>query len=159
MSKAQKDRPRLGRGLSSLISVAAPPPVMAEVAIETLESELDRPRASVPAVPPSHEIPLSDIVPNPRQPRKRFSEASLAELAASIRSTGLIQPIIVRKGEHGYELIAGERRWRAATMAGLHQIPAIIRQVDGFTQAQMALVENVQREDLNALDRAQAYRT
>src|SRR3954447_12717733 len=100
MSKAQKDRPRLGRGLSSLISVAAPPPVMAEVAIET-KSELDRPRGSVPGVPTPYEIPLSDIVPNPQQPRKRFSEESLAELAASIRSTGLIQPIIVRRGEHG----------------------------------------------------------
>jgi ParB family chromosome partitioning protein len=158
MSKAQKDRPRLGRGLSSLISMGAPPPVMAEVSKAVLElpEVVDAPLAKTDA---PREIPLADIVPNPHQPRKRFSETSLAELAASIRSTGLIQPIIVRRGEHGYELIAGERRWRAATMAGLHQIPAIVRQVDGFTQAQMALVENVQREDLNAVDRAQAYRT
>jgi ParB family chromosome partitioning protein len=87
-----------------------------------------------------------------------MDEARLTELAASLRSTGLIQPIVVRKiGEH-YELIAGERRWRASKLAGLVSIPAFVREVDGFTQAQMALVENIQREDLNPMDRAQAYR-
>jgi ParB family chromosome partitioning protein len=81
----------------------------------------------------------------------------LAELAASIKSTGLIQPIIVRVAGEQFELIAGERRWRAATLAGLTLIPAIIREVDGYAQAQMALVENIQREDLNPMDRARAY--
>src|SRR5205823_5156859 len=85
---------------------------------------------------------------------------ALGDLAASIRSTGIIQPVIVRKVGEGYELIAGERRWRAAKLAGLETIPALVRgDIDSFTQAQMALVENIQREDLNPLDRASAYRT
>jgi ParB family chromosome partitioning protein len=87
-----------------------------------------------------------------------MNETSIAELAASIKSTGLIQPIIVRRSGERYELIAGERRLRAAKLAGLSTLPAIIRDVDGFTQAQMALVENIQRENLNPIDRAQAYR-
>jgi ParB family chromosome partitioning protein len=84
---------------------------------------------------------------------------NLAALAASLKSTGLIQPIIVRKLDHGYQLIAGERRLRAAKLAALATIPAIVREVDSFSQAQMALVENIQREDLNPIDRAQAYRS
>jgi ParB family chromosome partitioning protein len=106
-----------------------------------------------------HQIPLDAIIPNPHQPRKQFAEASLSELAASLKSTGLIQPIIVRQVGDQYQLIAGERRWRAAKLAGLATVPALIRDVDGFTQAQMALVENIHREDLNPLDRAAAYRT
>src|SRR5204862_2530931 len=92
------------------------------------------------------------------QPRRQMNESSIAELAASLKSTGLIQPVIVRKVSTGYQLIAGERRWRAARLAGLASIPAIVREVDSFTQAQMALVENIQREDLNSLDRAESYR-
>jgi ParB family transcriptional regulator, chromosome partitioning protein len=87
-----------------------------------------------------------------------MNDASIAELAASLKTTGLIQPIIVRQVSDGYQLIAGERRWRAAKVAGLVTIPAIIRDVDAFTQAQMALIENIQREDLNPLDRAESYR-
>lgn len=115
--------------------------------------------APAPAAPASNEIPLDRIVPNPHQPRKEMSDASLAELAASLKSTGLIQPIVVRQVGPGYQLIAGERRFRAAKLAGLTSIPAIVRDVDSFTQAQMALVENIQREDLNPLDRALAYRS
>jgi ParB family chromosome partitioning protein len=87
-----------------------------------------------------------------------MNETSIAELAASLKSTGLIQPIIVRRSGERYELIAGERRLRAAKLAGLTALSAIIRDVDGFTQAQMALVENIQRENLNPIDRAQGYR-
>jgi ParB family chromosome partitioning protein len=87
-----------------------------------------------------------------------MNEASIAELAASLKSTGLVQPIIVRQHNGGYQLIAGERRLRAAKLAGLKTLPAIVREVDNFTQAQMALVENIQREDLNPIDRAQSYR-
>src|SRR4029434_6962211 len=90
--------------------------------------------------------------------RSRMNEASIAELAASLKSTGLVQPIIVRQHNGGYQLIAGERRLRAAKLAGLKTLPAIVREVDNFTQAQMALVENIQREDLNPIDRAQSYR-
>jgi ParB family chromosome partitioning protein len=87
-----------------------------------------------------------------------MNQASLAELAASMKTNGVIQPIIVRKADSGYQLIAGERRLRAAKMAGFTSIPAIVRDVDSFTQAQLALVENIQREDLNPVDRAHAYR-
>jgi ParB family chromosome partitioning protein len=105
------------------------------------------------------EIPVDSIRANPHQPRRDFNEGSLIELAASLKSTGLVQPIIVRQGPEGYELIAGERRLRAAKLAGLTTLPAFIKTVDGPTQAQMALVENIQREDLNPIDRAQAYRS
>jgi ParB family chromosome partitioning protein len=105
------------------------------------------------------EIPLEKITPNPHQPRRQFGEAGLVSLAESLKTTGVIQPVIVRGIGDGFQLIAGERRWRAARIAGLKSIPAWIREVDGFTQAQMALVENVQREDLNPIDRATSYRT
>jgi ParB family chromosome partitioning protein len=104
------------------------------------------------------ELPIDAISVNPHQPRRQMNETSLAELAASLKSTGLIQPIVVRRADDGYQLIAGERRWRAARLAGLQTIPAIIRRVDEFAQAQMALIENVQRENLNPIDRATAYR-
>ncbi|HEV8293364.1 MAG TPA: ParB/RepB/Spo0J family partition protein, partial [Tepidisphaeraceae bacterium] len=92
-------------------------------------------------------------------PRRSFDESSLADLAASLKSTGLIQPILVRRVGQQYQLIAGERRLRAAKLAGLSTIPALIRDIDTVTQAQMALIENIQREDLNPIDRAQGYRT
>jgi ParB family chromosome partitioning protein len=109
------------------------------------------------------DIPLASIVPNPHQPRREFDETSLSELASSLKSTGMIQPIVVRPvgdgaGAGSYQLIAGERRWRAARLADLPTVPAIVRDVDGATQAQMALIENIQRENLNPLDRALAYR-
>jgi ParB family chromosome partitioning protein len=106
-----------------------------------------------------NEIPLDDIVPNPNQPRRQMLEASIAELAASLKGNGLFQPVVVRREGDHYELIAGERRWRAARLAGLTTIPAIVRNVDSLNQAQMALVENIQRENLNPVDRALAYRT
>ena len=88
-----------------------------------------------------------------------MNDATIAELAASLKSTGVIQPIVVRKIGDRYQLIAGERRWRAAKVAGLATIPAFVREATSLEQAQMALVENIQREDLNPIDRAQAYRT
>jgi ParB family chromosome partitioning protein len=170
-----KQKSRLGRGLSSLLSISELP----------VEADVTTPRDIAPAagggeeqasvVPATSavrptgaaiEIPLDQIIPNPHQPRRQIEEASIAELAASIKSTGLIQPVIVRRSPSSangdadqYELIAGERRWRAAKLAGLATLPVIIRDVDSFTQAQMALIENIQREDLNAIDRAESYRT
>jgi ParB family chromosome partitioning protein len=138
-----KTKSRLGRGLSSLISISSDVP-------------LEQPAETSPG---PGDIPLGMIVPNPHQPRRTINPAAIAELALSLKSTGLIQPIVVRKVEQGYELIAGERRWRAAKEAGFASIPAIVRDVDQFTQAQMALIENIQREDLNVIDRAAAYRT
>jgi ParB family chromosome partitioning protein len=104
------------------------------------------------------DLPLSSIEANPYQPRKHFGEESLVELAASIREVGVLQPIIVRPLDEGrFELVAGERRWRAARRAGLTSIPAIVREGDDSTSVEHALIENLHREDLNALEEAAAY--
>lgn len=105
-----------------------------------------------------NEIPLHQIKPNPNQPRREFDEASLQELAASIREIGLIQPVTLRQtGPDTYQIIAGERRWRASMLAGLETIPAYIKTVQDENVMEMALVENIQREDLNAIEIALAY--
>ena len=101
--------------------------------------------------------PIEEIRPNRSQPRKTFSDDKLEELAASIREKGIIQPLVVRrKGDH-YELIAGERRWRASQKAGLREVPVVIQDVSEDTALEMALIENIQREDLNAVEEAEAY--
>lgn len=104
------------------------------------------------------EIPIDEIRPNPRQPRRGFDEASLEELAASIRAVGLLQPVIVRRLADGYELVVGERRTRAALKAGLERIPAIVRETDDRDLLRAALIENLQRVDLNPLEEAAAYK-
>jgi len=104
------------------------------------------------------EIALDRIRPNRYQPRQRFSDAGLASLAASLKTHGLLQPVLVQRGEDGtFELIAGERRWRAAQIAGLTQIPAIVRTAQTREMMEWAILENTQREDLNPMERAQAY--
>jgi len=104
-------------------------------------------------------IPTDEIHPNPNQPRKHFDEASLRSLAASIRSAGLMQPIVVRPGlAGGFQLVVGERRWRAAQLIGLSPLPAIVQELDDQTATTWALIENVQREDLNPIERAEAFR-
>jgi len=158
-TKTTKTKPRLGRGLSSLISVSELPVQVNVAPPPTAPTELPNEPTPEPKSQNPSEIRVSDVAPNPHQPRKDFNQQALSDLAATIKSTGLIQPIVVRKQGDGYELIAGERRWRAAKLAGLETIPAVIREIDSFAQAQMALVENIQREDLNPLDRALAYRT
>ena len=171
--KATKPKSRLGRGLSSLISLSTPdaPPAQlpaipatgASPSVSATPSAAPTDTSDAPA-PASGvrvaDLPLTSIVANPHQPRRQFNDAALNELAASLRSTGVIQPVIVRPagdGSGAYQLIAGERRWRAAKLADLATIPAIVRDVDTVTQAQMALIENIQREDLNPLERAHAY--
>lgn len=101
--------------------------------------------------------PIEEIRPNRGQPRKTFSNEKLEELAASIREKGIIQPLVVRKKADHYELIAGERRWRAAQKAGLREVPVVIQDVSDGTALEMALIENIQREDLNAVEEAEAY--
>jgi len=103
------------------------------------------------------DIPVSAIRPNPQQPREHFDEESLAALAESIREVGVLQPVLVRAGGDGFELIAGERRWRAARRIGLQTIPGIVRTADDASMLQQAIVENVQREELNPLEEAAAY--
>ena len=165
MAQAQKSKPRLGRGLSSLISVSdlpveaeATPPV--QIGAPALPTGRPIPVVSPPPAADGRplQISLDSIRPNPHQPRKTINEPGIAELAASLKSSGVIQPIVVRRvGDGAFELIAGQRRWLAARQAGLADIPAFVRDVDSFTQAQMALVENIQREDLNPIERAQGY--
>src|SRR5688500_8055743 len=103
------------------------------------------------------EVSLDQIEANPNQPRKAFSDEALTELAASIRASGVIQPIIVRRHGVGYQLIAGERRWRAARRAGLEHVPAVIREATDAQTLELALVENLLREDLNPMEEAEAY--
>jgi ParB family chromosome partitioning protein len=144
-----KSSPRLGRGLNTLIRPAAlpnhsttPAPVAAP----------DAPDARI------REITLEAICPNPLQPRAHFDNESLSTLVESIRARGVLQPILVRSlGDDRFELIAGERRWRAARAAGLKTIPAIIRDLAQNESLEVALIENLQREDLTALERATAY--
>ena len=103
---------------------------------------------------------ISDIEPNRGQPRQHFDEAEIANLADSIRQHGLIQPIVVRPMESGgYQIVAGERRWRACRMIGMNEVPAIIKELSDYETAQIALIENIQREDLNPIEEAAAYRT
>jgi ParB family transcriptional regulator, chromosome partitioning protein len=139
----------LGRGLEALISTS-------DAADAT-----DGRGASAAVVEPGHavlDLPLGDIGPNPFQPRTRFDDAALRELSDSIRATGVLQPVIVRKlGSGDYQLVAGERRMRAAQLAGLATIPAIVRDYDDRQMIELALIENIQREDLNPIDEAKAY--
>ncbi len=130
-----KNKKGLGRGLSSLIGDS-------DVKIS------------------NNKISISSIIPNKYQPRKNFDKNSLEELTASIRERGIIQPIIVRASEDSndkYELIAGERRWQAAQNAGLHEVPAVILNVDNLKSLEFAIVENVQRKDLNPIEEAEGY--
>lgn len=146
-----KNPKRLGRGLSSLISIAEPP--------QTPTAPVSAAAPSTASEPPSHEIPVDRIRPNPFQPRQEMRPDELRQLAESIRNTGLIQPIVVRPKDKGiYEIIAGERRWRAAQMAGMTRIPAVVREASEQQMAEMALIENIFREDLNPIERATAYR-
>jgi ParB family chromosome partitioning protein len=138
-------RPALGRGLCALLPGAAPPaPPPAAPA----------PR---PAGPPQ-ELDIDLLAPNPRQPRTDFEEQALEELAQSIRGNGVIQPIVVRPSGDRYEIVAGERRWRAAQRAGLLKVPVVVRQISDANLLQVALIENIQRENLNPIEEAQAYR-
>ncbi len=105
------------------------------------------------------EVSIDQIEPNPNQPRKSFESSSLEELTTSIRNSGLIQPVVVRRVTDGYQLIAGERRWRAARQAGLERIPAIVREATDAESLELALVENLLREDLNPIEEAEAYRS
>lgn len=102
---------------------------------------------------------VSDIEPNRKQPRQNFDDAAIAELADSIRQHGLIQPIVVRSVGAGYQIVAGERRWRACRMLGMSEVPVIVKELDDSQTAQIALIENIQREDLNPVEEAMAYRS
>jgi ParB family chromosome partitioning protein len=123
----------LGRGLGALLSAS---PAETETLVE---------------------IQVDELEPNPNQPRKTFNSRSLDELSASIKASGVIQPVIVRRHASGYQIVAGERRWRAARQAGLTRVPAIVREVTDAESLELALVENLLREDLNPMEEAEAY--
>jgi ParB family chromosome partitioning protein len=143
MNDKKPEKRGLGRGLSAL---------MADVNIN-LAGEAVAPRR------PDSMVPVEKVFPNPDQPRRDFSVEGLQDLAASIRSQGIIQPLIVReRGEGEYQIVAGERRWRAAQMAQLHEIPVLVRALTDEEVLEVAIVENIQRADLNAIEEALAYR-
>src|SRR5215470_4716167 len=135
-------RSRLGRGLAALIGDMA------------AETSVDRPRGQ-------RRLPTAALRPNPRNPRRAFPNAELDELVASLRERGIIQPIVARPVQGAtdvYEIIAGERRWRAAQRAGLHEVPVVIIEANDAEALQLAIIENVQRTDLNPLEEAEGYR-
>lgn len=144
----RRERSGLGRGLSAL---------MADIETPATTSADATPRTPRDA----RRVPIDRIRPNPDQPRRSFAEGALQELAASIREKGVIQPLIVRPdpadGDR-YQIVAGERRWRAAQLAQLHDLPVIIRDFDDTEVLEVAIIENIQRADLNALEEAQGYR-
>ncbi len=164
--KAATKKRRLGMGLSGMIGgpVEVPAPGAASAPAEAVQPS--RPAVESgsgggsPAGGDLVAIPVNAVRPNDRQPRHTIDLASLEPLVASIRAAGVMQPVVVRpRGADGcYELVAGERRWRAATAAGLDAVPAVVRQVSDQTAAEWAIIENVQREDLNAIERGDAFR-
>ena len=141
-ARAHEHRPRLGRGLAALLGDAG-------------DDQASADRRGNP-----RKTPVEFLRPNPRNPRKSFDEGDLDELAASIKERGIIQPVLVRaipRVADAYEIIAGERRWRAAQRAGLHEVPIVVLEADDRAALEIAIVENVQRADLNALDEAAGY--
>jgi ParB family transcriptional regulator, chromosome partitioning protein len=136
----------LGRGLDALLG-------------EAIRGD-SAPQTAAPSPPGQGiaNIPVADIHPNPDQPRRHFAEEALDELGASIKRHGIIQPIVVRPHNGSFQIVAGERRWRAAQRAQLHEIPAIIRNFDDAETLEIALIENIQRQDLNPIEEAETYR-
>jgi ParB family chromosome partitioning protein len=132
-----KKKTGLGRGLSALLDDIAAPP------------SIDSPNVL--------RLAVADIAANPDQPRRRFDEQAMAELVASVRAHGILQPILVRPYRGRHQIIAGERRWRAAQAAGLHEIPVVVRLLDDRQVSEIALIENIQRADLNAIEEARGY--
>ncbi|WP_294300218.1 ParB/RepB/Spo0J family partition protein [uncultured Sphingomonas sp.] len=140
----RKARSGLGRGLSALLGDAV------------VEAPVNGEGGSVPSG--VRTLPVSAMRPHPGQPRRHFDEDKLEELSRSIAQRGLIQPIVVRPHGHDYQIVAGERRWRAAQRARLHEVPVIVRELSDADTMEIALVENIQRADLNAIEEAEAYR-
>jgi ParB family chromosome partitioning protein len=143
MNKPDNPRRALGKGLGALLPTRTP----------QLQS------AEPPPLPdhPSHTVPIDSIDPNPIQPRRVFQGERLAELAQSIRANGIIQPLVVRKAGDRFQLVAGERRWRAAKLAGLDRVPAVVQDVPDDHLLEITLIENIQREDLNPIETANAF--
>ncbi len=151
-------KPALGRGLGALLSGTSPAPKPAWQAVSG-EPPVQAPAAPVAPEPAERiqQVPLNRIRPSPLQPRKDFPDETLRELADSIRERGVLQPLIVRDRGEYYELITGERRWRAAQLLGLTEVPVIVRDADDRAVLELSLIENLQRENLNPIEEAQGY--
>ena len=144
MAEKKEQRRGLGRGLSALMADIEP----------TTSSETPMPQRA------AHTLPVDQLFPNPDQPRRQFDAEALDELKLSIRAKGVIQPLIVRPrgtAENQYEIVAGERRWRAAQAAGVHEVPVVIRELSDEDVLEIAIIENIQRADLNAIEEAAGY--
>jgi ParB family transcriptional regulator, chromosome partitioning protein len=145
-SANDKQRKALGKGLSALLPTRSGPAVSPSPTLQV----------SAPATRPQ-SLPVDAIRPNPMQPRTVFQPDRLQELADSIRANGIIQPLIVRETAAGYQIVAGERRWRAARIAGLPEVPVVVQEIADLHMLELALIENIQREDLNPIETAHAY--
>jgi ParB family transcriptional regulator, chromosome partitioning protein len=170
MDMSMQPKRRLGRGLAALIGDDEPEvPVVLQPQVSSAAVVQGGVQATVQQVstsPGLRTVPIELIRANPNNPRKRFNEEELTQLADSIRSKGLLQPLVVRplpqgqagQGLAGYELVAGERRWRASQIAQLHAVPVVVRELDDRESLEIALIENIQRADLNAVEEAMGYR-
>ena len=153
----------LGRGINNLLSVSDEDVKQAKKDVKTASKKAPAAKKSTAAEKKTVEEPaelfvkVTDIEPNPNQPRTNFNEDALNELAESIKKMGVIEPIIVYKKDRGYEIIAGERRWRAARLAGIKEVPVIVRKYTKQQRVEIALIENIQRENLNPIEEALAY--
>lgn len=186
-NEVQNKKARLGRGLGSLLGEnstmraipaasippvqvspapavttppysSAPAPVKTSIAAPTAPAVPSAPVEEVPAANRIWKVGIDKLQPSTVQPRRTFEKSKLEELAQSIKSSGILQPILTRRRVDGkFEIIAGERRWRAAQLAGLHEIPVLVREFDELTALEVALIENIQREDLNPIEEAEAY--
>jgi ParB family transcriptional regulator, chromosome partitioning protein len=156
-------KPALGRGLGALLGGAPKPAVSTSTPTASVSPAQPVAATAAPAQPPVNErdrvlhVKLERIKPSPLQPRKDFTTEALQELAASIKEQGIVQPLIVRDQKTHYELIAGERRWRASQLLGLTEVPIIIREADDRSVLELALIENLQRENLNPMEEALGY--
>ena len=145
MSSKNERKKGLGRGLSSFLDV------------DGFGEIVDKKRATTIEPNSPTNLPIEQITPNINQPRKDFSPDELSSLASSIRETGIIQPILVRKNDESYEIVAGERRWRAAQIANIHEVPVVIKELTNEEVVKISIIENIQRVDLNQIEEANSY--
>ena len=160
---ATRKKGGLGKGIDALIAPsvkkeADKEKIVEKVVEKVVEKPVEKIIEKVVEKPVDVRMKIDEIEPNRMQPRKKFDEDALQELAESIKQYGLIQPIVVKKNNDYYEIVVGERRWRAARIAGLKEVPVIIKEYDNKESMEIAIVENLQREDLNPIEEAEAYR-
>ena len=174
VAKSNESKKRLGRGLDSLMGMARPAP-LAQVAVEPNADTAAQPKPaggeppagskySPPAVPRGDStelqmVAVERLTPNPKQPRTRFEPKALKSLGASLKRSGMMQPIVAVPSGEGFEIVAGERRWRAAQEVGIQEVPVLVRTLGAQEIAELALIENIQREELNPMERAQGFAT